>query len=149
MSIVRPLRNPAGSGNGGNDSGWQDSPIYIDTGLLTGLEFSYRVKARDRSTAQNETGYSAVASVTTISVGASSPIISNGDTYIRDSNATTNFGSDTFMVANDNGDSVRIAIFSFDISAVPPGTITSANLQLEDVIGDASQDYHIERRVGR
>jgi len=42
---------------GGDDSGWQDSPIYIDDGLQEGLPYCYRVKARDKSPNQNETGY--------------------------------------------------------------------------------------------
>jgi hypothetical protein len=50
---------------GGHDSGWQDSPTYTDTGLRPQTEFTYRVKARDRSANQNETGWSSPASATT------------------------------------------------------------------------------------
>ncbi|MGB1129536.1 MAG: sialate O-acetylesterase, partial [Haloferula sp.] len=54
------------SGNpGGDDSGWQDSPIYTDTGLQSGTEYTYTVKARDKSAAQNETAPSTAASATT------------------------------------------------------------------------------------
>lgn len=49
------------SGNAGaNDSGWQDSSTYTDSGLSAGVTYSYRVKARDKSASQNETAYSAV-----------------------------------------------------------------------------------------
>ncbi|MCK4751861.1 MAG: hypothetical protein KAS75_00340, partial [Planctomycetes bacterium] len=51
---------------GGNDSGWQSSnPVYEDTGLNPGAEYSYCVKTRDKSANQNETGFSAVVSATT------------------------------------------------------------------------------------
>jgi hypothetical protein len=57
------------SGNsGGNDSGWQDSPIYEDTGLNPDTTYSYRVMARDKSPNQNETGYSSTLSATTVSI---------------------------------------------------------------------------------
>ncbi len=57
------------SGNG-HDSGWQDDPNYIDSGLDPNTEYSYRVKARDKSPAQNETGWSEIISVITTPTGA-------------------------------------------------------------------------------
>lgn len=54
------------SGNpGGTDSGWQDSPIYIDTGLDPNTAYTYTVTARDKSANQNTTTASAPASATT------------------------------------------------------------------------------------
>jgi hypothetical protein len=50
---------------GGHDSGWQDSATYVDTGLTPSTSYSYQVKARDKSSNLNETGYSAEASGTT------------------------------------------------------------------------------------
>jgi hypothetical protein len=52
---------------GGNDSGWQDIPSYTDTGLSPCTQYTYRVRARDKSPAQNTTGFSATASATTTS----------------------------------------------------------------------------------
>jgi len=46
-------------GGGGHSSGWQDSPTYTDTGLAEGVLYSYRVKARDKSTLHNTTESSA------------------------------------------------------------------------------------------
>jgi len=48
---------------GGNDSGWQDSSSYTDTGLSAGTEYTYTVTARDRSSNQNTTAASVAASV--------------------------------------------------------------------------------------
>ena len=54
------------SGNpGGDDSGWQDSPAYTDTGVMPLTAYAYRVKARDKSPNQNETQWSTTESVTT------------------------------------------------------------------------------------
>jgi alpha-tubulin suppressor-like RCC1 family protein len=56
------FENTAG---GGHDSGWQDSPVHLDTGLAPGTRFSYRVRARDKSAARNTTAFSAASSATT------------------------------------------------------------------------------------
>ncbi|MGM0488578.1 MAG: choice-of-anchor D domain-containing protein [Planctomycetota bacterium] len=50
---------------GGSDSGWQDSPIYVDTGLTPETAYTYRVKTRDKSLNQNEGTYSISRSATT------------------------------------------------------------------------------------
>ena len=50
---------------GGHDSGWQDSPAYTDTGLSPGTQYSYSVKARDKSIGLNETNWSSSLSATT------------------------------------------------------------------------------------
>jgi methionine-rich copper-binding protein CopC len=47
---------------GGNDSGWQDSPVYTDSGLTPGVQYSYAVMARDKQPGLNETAASAAAS---------------------------------------------------------------------------------------
>jgi beta-glucosidase len=50
---------------GGHDSGWQESPTYEDIGLQSEIEYTYRVKARDRSAPQNETEWSVEKSSST------------------------------------------------------------------------------------
>lgn len=51
---------------GGHSSGWQDSVTYEDSGLVTGTSYTYRVKARDKSSNQNETAWSTTASATPV-----------------------------------------------------------------------------------
>jgi hypothetical protein len=41
----------------GHDSGWQDSPLYIDRNLPPGA-YTYRCQARDKSPQQNATAWS-------------------------------------------------------------------------------------------
>ncbi|MHC4167631.1 MAG: right-handed parallel beta-helix repeat-containing protein, partial [Planctomycetota bacterium] len=42
----------------GHDSGWQDDPNYTDPNLVPDTEYTYRVKARDKSPRANETEWS-------------------------------------------------------------------------------------------
>jgi hypothetical protein len=49
----------------GQDSGWQDDPNYTDVGFDPNTEYSYRVKARDKSPARNETGWSETVTIVT------------------------------------------------------------------------------------
>jgi hypothetical protein len=54
------------SGNpGGDDSGWQDSPTYTDTGLTPGILYTYTVTVRDKSSNQNTAASSSPTSTTT------------------------------------------------------------------------------------
>ncbi len=48
-----------------HDSGWQDSPIYEDTGLDAETEYVYKVKVRDKTIRFNENDYSAAVAATT------------------------------------------------------------------------------------
>ena len=50
---------------GGHDSNWQDETTYEDTGLEPDTQYTYQVKARDKSSNQNETAYSTTKSATT------------------------------------------------------------------------------------
>ncbi len=50
---------------GGNDSGWQSSPSYEDTGLTPETQYTYTVTARDTSSNQNQAAASTAASATT------------------------------------------------------------------------------------
>lgn len=55
--------------DGSHDSGWQDSPVYLDTGLDDGVTYSYSVVARDKSANANASGAltgSAMAVINTV-----------------------------------------------------------------------------------
>jgi hypothetical protein len=63
------------SGNpGGDDSGWQDSPSYVDTGLLPETAYAYTCRARDNSPNQNETAGSLEQSATTPPEGTAATV---------------------------------------------------------------------------
>jgi hypothetical protein len=59
--------------SGGHDSGWQNDATYEDTGLSSSTQYSYRVKARDKSSNQNATAYSTSKSATTDSPDTTAP----------------------------------------------------------------------------
>jgi glucuronoarabinoxylan endo-1,4-beta-xylanase len=50
---------------GGHDSGWQDSNAFEDTNLSPNTQYTYRLKARDKSVNHNETGWSSEVSALT------------------------------------------------------------------------------------
>ena len=58
----------------GNDSGWQSSPTYTDTGLTPGVTYAYRVTCRDTSPAQNVTMPSSAFVVTTLTADTEAPL---------------------------------------------------------------------------
>jgi subtilisin family serine protease len=61
-----------------NDSGWQDSATYEDTGLQPDTQYIYTAKARDKSVNQNETGTSTAESATTDAGGGPTVLWSDG-----------------------------------------------------------------------
>ena len=92
---ARTVTDPSGvqyyftetSGNpGGSDSGWQDSPLYTDTGLNPSTTYSYRVKARDKSAALNASAPSAALDAITQGGGPAVPVIY--EPFAQPSNAT-------------------------------------------------------------
>ncbi len=47
------------------NSGWQDSPVYTEINLLPLTSYTYRVRARDKSSGQNTTAFSANVTAST------------------------------------------------------------------------------------
>jgi hypothetical protein len=75
------------SGNpGGTDSGWQDSPVYTDSGLTPGLQYSYTVRSRDKSILYNTGIPSAPAYATTVATTAAYEIWAEGSAFEDDDN---------------------------------------------------------------
>ncbi|MCF7731604.1 MAG: hypothetical protein K9N23_07945 [Akkermansiaceae bacterium] len=64
-SGVEYLFTETSNNPGATSSGWQNSPVYTDTGLNPSTTYTYTVKARDKSPALHETGVSGAASATT------------------------------------------------------------------------------------
>ena len=73
-----------------HNSGWQDSVNYTDSGLIAGTVYSYRVKARDKSSADppNETGWSSTLSATTDPAVDNAPPNPDPMTWATTPNAT-------------------------------------------------------------
>jgi GH35 family endo-1,4-beta-xylanase len=58
---------------GGHDSGWQSSTTYTDTGLNASTQYTYQVKARDKSINHNETAWSTQQSAITYPPDTNAP----------------------------------------------------------------------------
>jgi hypothetical protein len=79
------------SGNsGGSDSGWQDSPYYVDWGLTPGKTYTYRAKAREKGNQNYETSYSTSKSCTTAYLSRAVTVLDEDD--IVDAAITGNTG---------------------------------------------------------
>jgi hypothetical protein len=103
---------------GGNDSGWQDSPSYADSGLQPETTYTYRVKARDKSPDQNETGWSTEESATT----PSDEMYVNEIAMAFRKQGSTYFGQTTVWVRSVDGANVVGAIVTGDWSGSVTGT---------------------------
>jgi hypothetical protein len=92
---------------GGNDSGWHPITVYIDMGLTTGTSYTYRVKARDKSTNQNETGWSTEDSATP---GSDPEIYINDIEMGSRSQGPFYYGQATVWIKDDGGADVSGAL---------------------------------------
>ncbi len=78
---------------GGNDSGWQDSAYYADTGLTAETLYSYTVTARDKSINQNTTAPSAPISATTPAEPIGPTVWTDKATYTPGETIVVNFAN--------------------------------------------------------
>ncbi|HUT28731.1 MAG TPA: Calx-beta domain-containing protein [Sedimentisphaerales bacterium] len=83
----------------GSDSGWQDSTIYVDTGLQPETSYTYRVMARDKSANQNPTAWSTEETGTTL---ASEPS-KIAPTAITTTCSSVNYQLEGYYTSNENG----------------------------------------------
>ena len=104
---------------GGNDSGWQDSPTYVDSGLSPETLYTYRVKARDKSASQNETGWSTDASATTLSNVIYVQDITMG---FRTAPGNKYHGQATVWIRSADGANISGAVVSGDWSGAVSGS---------------------------
>jgi hypothetical protein len=98
---------------GGNDSGWLDTPIYVDTGLTPDTLYTYRVKVTDKASPPNETGWSSEESATTDTVP---------EMFVNDiamgfrTQGPKYFGQATVWIKDDGGADVSGALVTGDWS---------------------------------
>ena len=125
---------------GGNDSGWQSSRVYIDTGLSPEASYTYTVTARDKSIARNPSGASAALSATT-------PAAVIYTMTVADLGGTAP-GSDIFLAHPDNAGNTKLAnsLLDGDLDRgqtfITPDTgdantqwgLTAITLQLNDIL---------------
>ncbi|MGD8262131.1 MAG: hypothetical protein PVG70_03285 [Desulfobacterales bacterium] len=102
---------------GCHDSGWQDSTTYVDSGLSEVTLYTYRVKARDKSAAQNETGWSTEASATT----PSSEIYVYDITMGFRNQGVFYYGQATVWIKDTNGLDISGAVVSGEWSGAVSG----------------------------
>ncbi|NIP23315.1 MAG: hypothetical protein GWN67_17100 [Phycisphaerae bacterium] len=139
---------------GGHDSGWQSSPTYEDTGLQPSTQYTYRVKARDLSTNQNETAWSTSESATTEAVAPHSDNLtvtdgwneSGGKTFVEDAKVYVFNASDDdrWGVETESYISLQLSDISFPAGA----TINSVTVYCEHYEEDGFSSGNLEFRVG-
>jgi len=128
---------------GGNDSGWQDSTTYEDTGLTPDTSYTYTVMARDKSANQNTTVASSGASATTDS--ASGPVVVFTDNF----ESATDWGTEWSAYGSWNRSTAREYDGSY--STEIDGSVTDSALVSRsiDVTGKSSATitfwWYIER----
>ncbi len=83
----------------------------------------------------------AIASVS-VANAALTNISASDATYIRSNDAGTNFNSSVFNVANNNTANHRIALYTYDLSAIT-GSITNVTWSLTENIGGGTNTYAV------
>jgi hypothetical protein len=78
---------------GGNDSGWQNSTYYADTGLTPETLYTYTVTARDKSINQNATDASIAASATTPEEPAPPSVVTSKSVYAVNETIVVHFAN--------------------------------------------------------
>jgi len=127
----------------GHDSGWQAGTTYTDTGLTPGIEYTYQVKARDKSPNLNETAFSSPASATPLDVPPAAPAgltASRGDGQVS-------------LDWNDNGES-DLAGYNVYRSTTPGagyvkvnGTLLAGSNYLDSGLTNGTTYYYVVTAV--
>jgi len=116
------------SGNpGGDNSAWQDSPIYEDTGLDPSTTYTYYVRARDKSPGKNQSGNSAEASATT---PAATGTLAQGTFHI--------LGSFESPTANRD---FKVSVFGGNAGFKGQGNVDGATVNVDESINGTIHDY--------
>jgi hypothetical protein len=119
---------------GGHDSGWQDSTTYQDAGLTPNTQYTYTVKARDKSPNYNETTASSSASATT------STALSTTETFDTAASATSHGWVEYKSRANGNN-------FGFSNTSNAGGTAGEGGGTFKRV-SSANAGYYADTALG-
>jgi hypothetical protein len=127
---------------GGNDSGWQDSTSYEDTGLSPDTQYCYAVQARDKSPNQNATGFSTPpACATTDALPDTAPPTPNPATFASPPAAVSS--SEITMTATTGSDASPPVQYFFDETSGNPGG-TDSGWVTNPVYNDTGLDPNTE-----
>jgi hypothetical protein len=109
----------------GRCSGWQESATYEDTGLIPSTQYTYKVRARDKSTKKNQGGWSTELSATTQGPGPNDIFVNSIAMGWRKSGPNY-IGQATVEIRNGSGGPVEGATvygdWSGDVSGSSSGT---------------------------
>ncbi len=132
---------------GGHDSGWRDSTEYTDMSLSPDTQYTYRVKARDKSVNHNETSYSSSASATTYEAGTEPIAFDNASSAQNSSGTSTlsfshTIGSDpnrllVVGLAAEDQSVTDLVVSSVTYNAVPMNPVPGSG-------STAGSDYRIK-----
>ncbi|MDB4507230.1 hypothetical protein N9055_03340, partial [Akkermansiaceae bacterium] len=103
----------------GHDSGWQDSPVYMDAGLDAFATCSYTVMARDKSANANQTAASPSAAAT---ITRAVPGVLFADTFNR--------ANSTNLNASDSGKSGALGLLNYSTKTFDATTLDITNNRL-------------------
>ena len=127
----------------GNDSGWQSSRTYTDTGLTPGETYSYAVRARDTSPANNMTAISAASSATTGVVDNDAP--TPNPAVIESVSSTYDQVTLTATTATDDS-AVEYYFTSLSDGAADSGWQSSPEYTIKGLYPGTSYEYTVQVR---
>ena len=116
------------------------SPGFFDTGLAATTAYAYTVTAVDA--AGNVSTASGSAGATTLA--ANTYLVSpSADAYVKNTNPSTNYGTDTsLLVKNDAASTIYRDFLKFTVPSLP-GTVVSATLQLYSSTNSSDASRHV------
>ena len=127
---------------GGNDSGWQDSTLYEDTGLSPDTQYCYSVQARDKSPNQNATASSTAECATTDSQPPPAAILADAGGCGPLQSGWISLGAcGTYVDVGGSGIDVTLATGNPSACACrnPGGTGTLADVEADLLFADNEQ----------
>lgn len=91
-----------------HDSGWLDTPFFTDTGLSTGVQYTYAVKTRDKAVVPNEGSWSAQRSAAT---SADDNVLVNSGFEYGYPDGWSDFGSSSILATDEQSASGQFSCY--------------------------------------